>query len=110
MRDNTLLALGSNNQKPGYAWHDGTAFQLFHLQEGREAICEVPAADGSVIFTLKAMRAGNTITVQGRGEARNWTLCLRNIAQVSGVKGGSSAGSEWGTVITPGEDVLTITL
>ena len=110
VRDNTLLALGSNNQKPDYAWHEGTAFQLFHLQEGREALCEVPAADGSVIFTLKAVRTGNTIIVQGSGDARNWTLCLRNIPQVSGVKGGSSAGSEWGTVVTPDEDVLTIAL
>ncbi|MGT3087320.1 alpha-xylosidase, partial [Salmonella enterica] len=56
VRENTLLALGSNNQKPDYAWHEGTAFQLFHLQEGREAVCEVPAMDGSVIFTLKATR------------------------------------------------------
>ena len=110
VRDNTLLALGSNNQKPDYAWHEGTAFQLFHLQEDREAVCEVPAADGSVIFTLKAIRAGKTITVQGRGEARNWTLCLRNIPQISGVKGGSYAGSEQGVVVAPEGDTLTITL
>ena len=35
---------------------------------------------------------------------------LRNITQVSGVKGGSSVGSEWGTVVTPDADMLTITL
>lgn len=66
VRDNTLLALGSNNQKPDYARHEGTAFQLFHLEEGREAVCDVPAADGSVIFTLRAKRVDNTITVAGR--------------------------------------------
>ncbi|MCZ5660447.1 hypothetical protein O5623_17445 [Escherichia coli] len=43
--------------------------------------CEVPAADGSVIFTQKAARTGNTITVTGTGEAKNWTLCLRSIAK-----------------------------
>ncbi|MNN74017.1 Alpha-xylosidase [compost metagenome] len=110
VRDNTLLALGSNNQKPDYAWHEGTAFQLFHLEEGREAVCDVPAADGSVIFTLRAKRVDNTITVTGEGEARNWTLCLRNIPQVGGVKGGSSTGSEWGVVIAAEGNVLTITL
>lgn len=96
VRDNTLLALGNNDQKPDYAWHEGTAFQLFQLDDGREALCQVPAADGSVIFTLKARRQGNAIAVSGEGEARGWTLCLRNIPQVAGVQGGTQTGSEWG--------------
>jgi alpha-D-xyloside xylohydrolase len=36
VRDNTLLALG-NNQKPDYAWNEGTAFQLFNLGDGATA-------------------------------------------------------------------------
>lgn len=101
VRDNTLLALGNNNQKPDYAWHVGTAFQLFNLDDGREAVCEVPAADGSVIFTLKVKREGNTLTVQGDGQAKDWTLCLRNIGDVRGVKQGKSAAGEHGVVIMP---------
>ncbi|MGD2848265.1 alpha-xylosidase [Escherichia coli] len=110
VRDNTLLALGNNEQRPDYAWHEGTAFQLFNLQDGHEAICEVPAADGSVLFTLKAARTGNTITVTGAGEAKNWTLCLRNIVKVNGLQGGSQAESEQGLVVTPQGNALTITL
>jgi alpha-D-xyloside xylohydrolase len=101
VRDNTLLALGNNDQKPDYAWHEGTAFQLFNLDDGREAICEVPAADGSVIFTLKGKREGNTLTVQGEGQAKDWTLCLRNIGNVKSVKAGKSVAGEQGAVITP---------
>lgn len=101
VRDNTLLALGNNDQKPDYAWHEGTAFQLFNLDDGREAVCEVPAADGSVIFTLKVKREGNALTVQGDGQAKDWTLCLRNISNVKGVKQGKSAAGEQGVVITP---------
>lgn len=71
---------------------------------------EVPAADGSVIFTLKATRTGNTITVTGAGEARNWTLCLRNIVKVNGLQGGSQAEGEQGLVVTPQGNALTITL
>lgn len=110
VRDNTLLALGNNEQRPDYAWHEGTAFQLFNLQDGHEAICEVPAADSSVLFTLKAARTGNTITVTGAGEAKNWTLCLRNIVKVNGLQGGSQAESEQGLVVTPQGNALTITL
>ncbi|EPX2764130.1 alpha-xylosidase [Salmonella enterica subsp. enterica serovar Infantis] len=110
VRDNTLLALGNNSQKPDYAWHEGTAFQLFHLDDGCEAVCEVPATDGSTIFTLQAKRTGNTITVSGEGKARNWTLCLRNITQISGTKCGSYAGSELGVVVTPQGNEVVITL
>jgi alpha-D-xyloside xylohydrolase len=44
----------------------------------------VPAADGSVVFTLKATRQGDTVIIQGEGEAQNWSVCLRNVQQVSG--------------------------
>ncbi|EAA0704514.1 alpha-xylosidase [Shigella boydii] len=110
VRDNTLLALGNNDQRPDYAWHEGTAFHLFNLQDGHEAVCEVPAADGSVIFTLKAARTGNTITVTGAGEAKNWTLCLRNVVKVNGLQDGSQAESEQGLVVKPQGNALTITL
>ena len=110
VRDNTLLALGNNDQKPDYAWNEGTAFQLFSLDDGREAVCQVPAADGSVVFTLTAKRQGNVITVSGDGEASGWTLCLRNIQQVAGVQGGAQAGSELGVVVTAQSNALTVTL
>ena len=101
VRDNTLLALGNNDQKPDYAWHEGTQFQLFNLDDGREAVCEVPAADGSVIFTLNVKREGNTLTVQGAGQAKDWTLCLRNISGVKGVQQGKHAAGDRGVVVTP---------
>ena len=101
VRDNTLLALGNNDQKPDYAWHEGTAFQLFNLEEGNEARCEVPAADGLVIFTLKVKREGNTLTVQGEGQAKDWTLCLRNISNVQSVQQGRSTAGEQGVIVAP---------
>lgn len=112
VRDNTLLALGNNDQKPDYAWHQGTAFQLFHLEDGREAICEVPGADGAVRFTLRVSRIGNQLTVRGEGDASGWSLCLRNVQRIAGTDGATQAGSEWGVVVTPqhGVSVFTVTL
>ena len=110
VRNNTLLALGSNDQRPDYAWHEGTAFQLFALEDGHEATCEVPGDDSAVMFTLKVKREGNTLRVVGSGEAQGWTLCLRNVTQVGGVQGGTSAGSEWGVVVSAESNTLTIEL
>ena len=59
------------------------------------SLCQVPAADGSVIFTLKARRQGNAIAVSGEGEAR-LDAVPSNIPQVAGVQGGTQTGSEWG--------------
>lgn len=112
VRDNTLLALGNNDQQPNYAWHEGTAFQLFNLADGAETRCEVPAANGETVFTLCVKREGKRLTVEGSGHATGWTLCLRNIQQVTGIEGGSSAGHERGIVVTPehGARALIITL
>ncbi|URQ60907.1 alpha-xylosidase [Pantoea alhagi] len=110
VRDNTLLALGSNDQKPDYDWHKDTAFQLFSLDDGREARCEVPAADGATLFTLRARREGETLTVQGEGCATNWTLCLRNIHEVKEVQQGRYAASEQGAIITPASAECTLVI
>ncbi|WP_312382168.1 alpha-xylosidase [Atlantibacter subterraneus] len=112
VRDNTLLALGNNDQKPDYPWHDGTAFQLFNLDDGREAQCDVPMANGCVAFTLHVKREGNKLMVHGEGNAANWTLCLRNIHQLKEVANASSCPGELGIVITPisGELSFSVTL
>ncbi len=112
VRDNTLLALGNNDQKPDYAWHDGTAFQLFNLDDGREAQCDVPMANGSVAFTLHVKREGDKLMVHGEGNATNWTLCLRNIHQLKEVANARSCPGELGIVITPisGELSFSVTL
>ncbi|MDK1414751.1 alpha-xylosidase, partial [Cronobacter sakazakii] len=112
VRDNTLLALGNNDQKPDYVWHEGTAFQLFNLADGAEARCEVPAANGETTFTLCAKREGKRLMVEGRGHATGWTLCLRNIQQATSVDGASITGSEWGVLLTPEREAraLIITL
>jgi len=110
VRNNTLLALGSNDQRPDYAWHEGTAFQLFALEEGYEAICEVPDDDGAVMSTLEVKREGNTLRVVSSGEAQRWTLCLRNVQKIGDVTGGTSAGSEWGVVVSAESNTLTIEL
>ncbi len=57
------------------------------------------------IFTLQAKRTGNTITVS-EGKARNWTLCLRNITQISGTKCGSYAEVNWACGHPAGNEVV----
>jgi len=109
-RDNTLLALGNNAQRPDYPWHKGAAFQLFALDDGREALCEVPDEKGAVIFRLYARREGDVINVRSEGNAQDWTLCLRNIVHISDAEGATYAGSESGVTLSPQGKAFRITL
>jgi alpha-D-xyloside xylohydrolase len=70
------------------------------------------------VFSLKAEkeleavfhRTGQTITIERLAGRKPWTVCLRNIAEVRGVNGGTSRPSEAGVVITPQAARLTVNL
>ena len=112
VRPNSLIAIGNNSQKPDYDYADSTAFHLFALEDGALAQAVIPAADGSTQFTLNVRREGKQLHVSGTGNARNWSLCLRNIHSVSSATNGSVQSDEMGIIITPqqGCSELTVSL
>lgn len=112
VRPNTLLALGDNSQKPDYDYSSQTAFQLFELQDGHCAESRIVSMAGDIVFTLTAERQGDKIHLQSNGQAKNWTLCLRNVMDDVNVSGASIDLSEQGIIITPEseEGKITITL
>lgn len=112
VRPNSLIAIGNNSQKPDYDYADSTAFHLFALEDGALAQAVIPAADGSTQFTLSVRREGKQLHVSGTGNARNWSLCLRNIHSVSAATNGSVQSDEMGIIITPqqGCSELTVSL
>ncbi|WP_159281075.1 alpha-xylosidase [Rahnella variigena] len=101
VRPNTLLALGSNDQKPDYDYSQQTEFHLFELEDGAVAESTITDLNGKKVFSLSAARNGNTITLTCEGDAPGWTICLRNIAQISGFSQGTSATQVQGVVLTP---------
>lgn len=101
VRPNTLLALGSNDQKPDYDYSQQTEFHLFELEDDAVAESTITDLNGKKVFSLSAARNGNTITLTCEGDAPGWTICLRNIAQISGFSQGTSATQVQGVVLTP---------
>lgn len=112
VRPNSLISIGNNSQKPDYDYADSTAFHLFALEDGALAQAVIPAADGSTQFTLNVRREGKQLHVSGTGNARNWSLCLRNIHSVSAATNGSVQSDEMGIIIIPqqGCSELTVSL
>ncbi|WP_413741772.1 alpha-xylosidase [Sodalis sp. RH15] len=112
VRENTLLPLGQNDQKPDYDYTVEPAFHLFALGDGRQAVCRLSSCSAKTRFTLVAERRGQDISLRAEGEARGWTLCLRNIHRIASVSGGLVADDAQGIIITPdqGAEQLTIRL
>ena len=112
VRPNTLLALGSNDQKPDYDYSQQTEFHLFELEDGAVAESAITDLNGKTVFNLKAERRDGVITVTQEGQAAGWTLCLRNLSTVREICGAHQKADSQGVVLTPASDCreLVITL
>jgi len=110
VRPNTLLALGSHDQKPDYDYSDSPQFHLFELEDGCSAESKLTDLQANILFTLVATRCGDVITLTAEGTARNWTLCLRNIGQIVGAENMTSTESRFGMVLTPREDCRSLSI
>lgn len=110
VRPNTLLALGSDNQKPDYDYSDRPEFHLFELADGGMVETHLTNLQGNIVFTLTATRSGNVITVTPQGKASHWTLCLRNISKVQEVTKGSHSSHANGLMIQPDGDTTTLSI
>lgn len=112
VRPNTLLALGSNDQKPDYDYSHQTEFHLFELEDGAVAESAITDLNGKTVFNLKAERRDGVITVTQEGQAAGWTLCLRNLSTVGEISGAHQKAGSQGVVLTPAADCreLVITL
>ncbi len=100
VKPNTLLAMGSNTQKPDYPYNDKVTFHLFALDDAMQTEAAVYAHDGAVQAVCKVRRNGSVYEVKVEGEMKNWAVCLRNIDDVASVCCGSLSHSSEGARIT----------
>ena len=69
---NTILPLGSCQDKPDYDYAGGVELCLSCFEEGASTQIQIPDLQGSTVMTASARRQGNTITVEVRG-SDSWT-------------------------------------
>ena len=61
VKENTLLAVGTEEYLPDYDYEHQMELRLYQLQDGSEAVCEVPDVKGNIVNTIRAKREGNKI-------------------------------------------------
>lgn len=108
VRENTLLAVGQNEQRPDYDYADGVRLHLFELQDGASAETVVYSTKAERELQVNAERAGREIRItaqvqpqQAQAAGKPWYLVLRNVDEVESVIGASAEQTPQGLLLTP---------
>ncbi|MFC0216720.1 alpha-xylosidase [Paenibacillus chartarius] len=92
VRPNSLLAVGTNEQKPDYDYADGVTLHLFELEDGASAETTVCSVGGKPELTVRIERSGSRISID-RSEApeggKPFSIVLRGIRHAASVNGGT---------------------
>lgn len=101
VRPNTILAIGSTDNRPDYDFADGVRFDIYELEEGKTAERVVPTMKGQKALALSASRQGSEIrfTASAEGTAKPFTVAVHGIGEITSVQG--AALNEQGLVEIP---------
>lgn len=63
VKENTLLPIGTVENRPDYKYSENISLRLYQLKDGETATCLIPTTEGSIVNKITASRKANTITV-----------------------------------------------
>lgn len=111
-RPNSIIAMGSNDERPDYDYADGVTFHVFEPADGSECSSAVFSTDGKEEASLSVRRRAETLTMVRKGPPKAWSACLRNVKAVRGIRGGAIRSTPQGVMISPekGADTLIVSL
>ncbi|CAM3831637.1 alpha-xylosidase [Marinicrinis lubricantis] len=93
-RPNSIIAVGSNDQRPDYDYADGVTLHLFELEN--EASARVFSTAAELELEVTAKRNGQTIEIASSGAGKPWSIILRGIQEVASVEGAKAEKTELG--------------
>ncbi len=109
VRENTLLAMGSNEETADYDFADGVQIQVYELKEGVDVTCQVPDRAGNEVLAVTASRKGNQLTFRSQDANGNMSYLLRNVLHVDAVTGAKSVEETAdGVVIVPDLETVVV--
>lgn len=99
VRENTLLGVGANKEKPDYDYADGIVFHAFEIKGSVTARIINTKYKTDLMVTIR--REGNKLFVQAVGTGKPWELILRNIHEVTSVNGACVEATALGVKLIP---------
>jgi alpha-D-xyloside xylohydrolase len=80
VRENTILPVGTNTQRPDYDYADGVCLHVFNMRDGADLRVEVPDTEGGIAAVFDCSRRGKTLQVRRTGAPGAWCVQLRGMA------------------------------
>jgi alpha-D-xyloside xylohydrolase len=112
VQNNTIVALGQQENRPDYDYADGVELHMFALQPDDHAHTQVYNQQGQPELSIYADHQGQIITLHTEGAGKPWSVVLRNISVLTFVEGATYEQTEQGIRLIPqtGVDTLKIAL
>jgi alpha-D-xyloside xylohydrolase len=110
VRPNTLLALGSHDDRPDYNCADGVELWLFELADGARAAAAIPTLHGDVAARFEARRVKHSITVERSRPALAWKLVLVGVSAVETVEGAKAEEEPRGVMVIAEAETRQVTI
>jgi alpha-D-xyloside xylohydrolase len=101
VRPNSVIAVGSREDRPDYDYGDGVTLQVYELAERQNVAVIIPSVTGGVEATFKVKREDGAIIVEQDGLSKRWQLLLVGIKTIASVEGGMVESSPKGALVTP---------
>jgi alpha-D-xyloside xylohydrolase len=110
VRPNSVIAIGSHEDRPDYDYGDGVTLQVYALEEGKQVSLVVPSIKGEIDLKFEVKRENGILTVERQGADKPWKLLLVGIKSIKSVNGGIKEDTPTGMLVTPGIKVNRLTV
>jgi alpha-D-xyloside xylohydrolase len=107
VRQNSIIAVGSNNRVPDYNYLDGTELHVFELVDNEAAAAVIYNTEGEAKAEISALRNKNSISINVSG-LKNYSVIMRNVSRISDLTGAAFESDELGTKLIPAADTKKI--
>lgn len=106
VRENSIVAIGANNQQPDYDYGKDLTLHVFELSD--QASAKVCDSKGNDMLSVSAVNENGVITFKFDGKAENLSVLLRNVENVKHVSGAEVEQNEFGTVLKVNADLSDV--
>ncbi|MED4163479.1 alpha-xylosidase [Halalkalibacterium halodurans] len=106
VRPNSIVPIGSVDDRPDYDYTDNVAFHVFALEN--YATTSIYTVEGEEALTLSATRSTTTVTFDISDGSKPWTVHLHDVTEVSSVEGADFEISDGSVILHPILDVKQV--
>jgi alpha-D-xyloside xylohydrolase len=93
VRENAVLPIGGDGEKPGWKSSDELTLQLFQIADGGDVSVSVPATDSPHPVVFRCQRTGGKFVLNSDGRAKDVKVLLPSRRFVGEISNGKPCGS-----------------